>query len=214
MFAHLNTLYAYFRLALICTALLSNSGQTTGDVINAIMPQKPGFFIVKHHLQAFEVLPNFIWHDQESASPIPRGFRMVTEGDRWISFAYTSSYNRERSLSLVTGFYECGKEAWHGDVPSRAKSLYSGPAWMIKGTPVGRNLDGPVVIPPLSAFLSKKRFSQATITKISKAEFERIERYVRTHFLPRKDIPGLGREPRAEQEVVAIVVASLRKLGI
>lgn len=172
------------------------------------------YFIVKHNLAALEAMPNFIWRTGESRKHLPRGFRQVKEGDRWIGFAYTTSGARERSLSLVTGFYECMKEAFYGIVPRRARDYWSGDAWMIKGRPLGRPLGDPVVIPPISSFLGRPLFAQTTITRISRKEFDGIERYTRTHWLPRADIPCLGRDPRSEQELVAVVATSLKKLGI
>lgn len=58
--------------------------------------------------------------------------------------------------------------------------------------------------------MNKPMFARATITRISKKEFETIELYTRKHWLPRSDIPGLGREPRIEQELVAVVAAQKR----
>ncbi len=173
------------------------------------------FYIVKHHLEAFEALPNLVWRTEWPESyGMPRGFRMMEEGDRWISYAYTTSDNRERPLSLVTGFYECVEEAWYGDVPRRARDLYVGPAWMIKGRTLGTPLSDPVVIKPISRFLRKPPFTQATISRISRREFEEIQSYTKRHRLARQDIPGLGRDPRNEQEVLTVVAAGQKKLGI
>jgi hypothetical protein len=173
------------------------------------------YYIVKHGLDAFEALPNFVWHTgwPESYGP-PRGYRMLEEGDRWIGYAYTTSDNRERPLSLVTGFYECVKEAWYGDVPRKARHLYTGPAWMIKGRTLGTPLRDPVVIRPIARFLSKPPFSRATITRISRREFEALQSYTQRHRLKREDIPGLGRDPRNEQEVLTVVAVGQKKLGI
>jgi len=169
------------------------------------------YFIVKHGLDAFKALPNFIWNTSEPKSHMPRGYRQIEEDDRWISFAYTTSDNRERPLSHITGFFECTKKAWYGDVPRKA---HPGSAWMIAGKHYRHPLSAPVVIPPIQRFLSRRMFNQATITQISKKEFERIQNYTSNHRLDPTKIPLLGREPRSEQELVAVVACGHKKIGI
>jgi hypothetical protein len=170
-------------------------------------------YIVKHGLDAFETLPNYIWRTEPESEEIPPvGFRRVREGDRWIAYAYTTSDNRERPLSLVAGFYECVEKCRFGKLPRRAHDYGTG--WMIRGKIVGRKLDDPVVIPPLERFLKKRMFHGRTITSIPKHVFETIKTYAQKHRLARHDIPGLGREPRNEQEVLAVVAASQKKIGI
>ena len=153
----------------------------------------PNYFIVKHNLRAFEALPNFIWHTDVPKNRLARGYGQVKEGDRWIGFAYTDSDRRERRTSLVTGFFECTKEARYGDVPRRAGESR---AWMIEGRSFGRPLRDAVVILPIGSFLNKRMYDQNAITRIS------------------KKIACLGREPRSEQEVLAVVASGHRKIGI
>jgi lysophospholipase L1-like esterase len=90
------------------------------------MPRYDGrnYFIVKHHLRAFEVLPNFVWRSGLPKSQMPPGFRQIEEGDRWLGFAYTDSYKRERRTSLITGFFECTKEARYGEVRPPSSGLW------------------------------------------------------------------------------------------
>jgi len=45
----------------------------------------PRYFFVKHGLDAFQVMPNFIWRTDEKHEP--RAFKGVKKGDRWIGFA-------------------------------------------------------------------------------------------------------------------------------
>jgi hypothetical protein len=94
---------------------------------------------------------------------------------------------------------QCGHKKW---------------AWLIKGAPFGKPLPDPVVIPPISSFLDKEIFHQKTIIRISKREFDSIRGYTQKHQFNPKKIPCLGREPRCEQEVVAILASGHKQLGI
>ena len=105
------------------------------------MPRKKGryegrnHFIIRHDLASFQALPGYIWNSGEPPPPStpPKGFRQVLSGDRWIGFAYTTSGDREKSVSLVTGFYTCTREYRYGKLPPRPLAIGEGKtgAWMI-----------------------------------------------------------------------------------
>src|SRR5947209_8066128 len=98
------------------------------------MSDHPRYFFVKHGLDAFEAMPNFIWRTGETKEP--RSFKGVKKGDRWISFAYTMNDRRERPLSQITGFYECTHEARYGALSRKARETgRCKNAWMIEGKP-------------------------------------------------------------------------------
>lgn len=188
------------------------------------MPQKKSryegrnYFIVRHDLASFQALPGYIWNSGEAPPPStpPKGFRQVMKGDRWISFAYTTSGDREKSVSLVTGFYTCTREYRYGKLPPKPLAIAEGKkgAWMIKGENHGAALPEPVVIPPLSWFLGTKLFNRVTITRITKNQYEKIRRYTIDHRFSPEKIPGLGRDPRNEQEVLTVIASSPKQLGI
>jgi hypothetical protein len=70
-------------------------------------------------------------------------------------------------------------------------------------------------VPPIEALLGGRRvYRQATLVPISKGEYESIRREVRKRELDPKRIPVFGREPRYEQEVVAMIACGHRQLGI
>ncbi len=174
------------------------------------------YFFVKHGLDALQLMPNSIWNDQEKDEP--RGFKGVKKGARWIGFAYTTSDSRERPLSQITGFYECTRESRFGDLPRKVSEVSgSKKAWMIDGKPYGRQPRQPVGVPSIEDedLLNRPTFKQSTFVKINNEdEFERIRKYTLEHELDPDDIPFLGREPRNEQEVLAVVLCCHRKLGI
>jgi hypothetical protein len=182
------------------------------------MARYPGrnYFIVKHDLVSFQVQPGFVWNSEESPNRPPRGFRQILKGDRWIAFAYTTSGARERAVSLVTGYYEAVREMHYGRLSAKAHAECGNKkwAWLIKGKSVGKPLPDPVVIPPLASFLAKNIFHRSTIIRISKEEFLAIRKYTQSHRFDPNKIPCLGREPRCEQEVLAIVACGQRQLGI
>ena len=182
------------------------------------MPRYPGrnYFIVKHDLASFQVLPGFVWNSHEPPSNPPIGFRQILEGDRWIAFAYTTSGEQERAVSLVTGFYQATRKMKYGRLTAKAHAQCGRKkwAWLIKGKSFGQPLPDPVVIPPLDSFLDKKVVQQRTIIRISKAEFNSIRKYTQSHRFDPKKIPCLGREPQNEQEVVAMIASGHRQLGI
>jgi len=183
------------------------------------MPRYPGrnYFIVKHDLASFQALPGYVWNSGEPPTHAPKGFRQILKGDQWIAFAYTTSGDRERAVSLVTGFYKAVKPMKYGRLTARAHAECGRKkwAWLIKGESVGKPLPDPVVIPPLSGFLEAKNVvQQNTIIRISKADFDSIRTYTQSHRFDPKRIPCLDRDPQSEQEVVAVVATGHKQLGI
>ncbi len=181
------------------------------------------YFIVKHGLDAFTALPGFIWRTGLSRRKIPRGFRQVGVGDRWIEFAYMVDEENYEPCSLVTGFYECVKEKWYGDVPvdrmPREFNKWDEKAWMIEGKTFGKQPGCPVTVPSINdmlwEFRQKKVVGRTALIRISREEFDHIrDETFRLELDPRK-IPLLEREPVCEQEVLSVVVAGHDKpLGI
>lgn len=180
-------------------------------------------FIVKHGLDSLEALPAYIWRTGLGSDRQPRGFAMVRPGDKWISYAYTSSDGRERSLSLVTGFYECIEPSSYENIPllaSERKRLFkeSGrtpkKAWLITGRPDGKALTSPVGVASIDELLGRPTYSQQTLVRISKEKYEEIRQVVSENQLDLSRIQLLGREPQCEQELLAIVVSAHKQLGI
>ena len=175
------------------------------------------YFIVKHPLDALEALPNFIWNSGEPKNHLPKGFGQVKRGDRWIGFAHTTTDARERPLSLITGFFECTREARYGKIPKKALSTCirgETEAWQIEGKACGLQPNQPVGVPPIDDLLGRTTFNQATLVSINAKEFAKIRDYTRRHEFHPGKIPLLGREPKCEQEVLAVVVCGHKKLGI
>jgi len=177
-----------------------------------ISPQERKHFIVKHDLEAFSVLPNYIWRTDKSATEIPRGFSSVRPGDRWVGFAYTSNDKQEKRLSKITGFFECIKAARFGDVPP--SSTEQGQAWLIEGKEFEEQPKSPVGVPPIDDLVGRKTFKQQALVAITDDEFSLIREYALSHQFDTKTIPLLGREPECEQEVVTLITHSHEKLGI
>jgi hypothetical protein len=177
------------------------------------------YFIVKHGLDAFEALPNRIWRTDYSERELPPRFDQVRPSDCWIAFAYTTSDRRERPLSLITGFFECtSAKAYYGAIPRRALKISDGEteAWFINGQVHGQQPHWPVAVPPISDLLEGRKFfnNQAIVPGISENEFERIRKMTLLLEFDTNTIPLLGRQPRCEQEVVSILVAGHKDLGI
>lgn len=174
------------------------------------------YFLVRHDLESFKRIPGCIWNSEQSSKTPPVGFRQVQAGDAWIAFAYTTSGKREKTVSLITGFYKCTdrKPRYRKLPPSIAALSHSGHAWMIKGKNFGAPIGDAVVIPPLSNFLGNRLFNQRTITRISEAQFQAIQSYTRKNRFSTQGIPCLMREPTNEQEVLAIVANSPARIGI
>jgi len=172
------------------------------------------YWIVKHGLDALQALPRYIWRTGQEKEP--RLFKAVKTGDRWIGFAYTSSDSRERPLSLITGYYECARKSAYLPIPAQGKKLEGcgTHAWMIEGRSLDKKFAQPVGVPPLEILLARKYFRQSALISISAQEFARIKKYVREHRLNPAAIPVLGREPRYEQEMLAVIAQAYTKLGI
>ena len=177
------------------------------------------YFIVKHGLDAFEALPNRVWRTDYSEKELPPRFDQVRRGDCWVAFAYTTSDHRERPLSLITGFFECtSAKAYFGAIPGRAVEISAGEteAWFLNGKAYGQQPRWPVAVPPISDLLGGKTFfnNQAIVPGISENEFERIRKEALLLEFDTNTIPLLGRHPRCEQEVVSMIVAGYKELGI
>lgn len=166
-------------------------------------------YIVKHDLMSLLQLPNFIWRSDMTPDTIPRGFKQVKLGDRWIGFAYTSSDLREKPLSQVTGFFECVTEACYRKVPRQKEN-----AWMIEGKEHGEQPHQPIGIPPIDTVLGRKTFNRATLIPITSDEYEYVRKYSIARELNPECIPLLQREPKYEQELVAIVANGHKRFGI
>jgi hypothetical protein len=177
------------------------------------MPDNRKYFFVKHGLDALQVMPRFIWRTGQKEEP--PAFKRVKKGDRWIGFAYTTSDLRERPLSQVTGFFECTRESRFGQLPRKAQSPGCKNAWMIEGKLYGKQPGQPVGVPPIDELMGKKHFTIQTLVPIKdEKKFEWVRRYTLKHELNPRDIPFLGREPRNEQEVLAVIICCHQKLGI
>lgn len=184
------------------------------------MPRYKGtnYFVVKHDLASLQLFPGRIWNSDRSkpTAPPPRGFRQVEKGDRWIAFAYTKGDAKEKPVSEVTGFYECvSRQPSYKNLPARVSAASgSKMAWVLDGEVHGRELPDPVAIPSLGYFLGEGVFHRKTVLRISKEQFLAIKRYVLAHRFKADGIPGLHRQPRNEQEVLAIVSAAPERFGI
>ena len=173
-------------------------------------------YIVKHGLDSFEALPNFIWNTDNPPKVAPHRYTEVRRGHRWIGFAYTTTDSRERPLSLVTGFYECTHEAKYRSIPSAGLPVVGGRKGLDdRRSAVGRSASGAGSVPPINDLLSPKRvWNDQAIVPISSDTFVRIRDYARSHEFDTSRIPLLKREPRCEQEVLAIVARGYDTLGI
>jgi len=181
------------------------------------------YFIVKHGLDAFEALPGFIWRTGMPSTKVPPKFNQVNIGDRWIEFAYIKDEVNCKHCSLITGFYECTREAWYGLIPrDRAnQDEFDGWYWdenacMIEGKPYGEQpLHKPVSVPPINEILDRRVFGQgAIIPGFSRKDFVRIRDETLKRQLNSKKIPLMRREPLNEQELLSVVVDGYKKLGI
>lgn len=176
-------------------------------------------FIVKHGLDAFAALPNYIWRTDKGPNDAPQSFNQVKLGDRWIAFAYTTSDRRERPLSLITGFYECTQEKRYGDIPlteQKLDEIVDGQhkAWMIEGRAHEEQPRQPVGVPPIDDLIGKRTFKQATLTPITAEQFEAIQKRTLALQFDTNRIPLLRREPENEQELLCTVVYGHKALGI
>lgn len=183
------------------------------------MPQTPEgrrHFIVKHGLDAFETLPNYVWRTGTSEDEIPHRFNQVRLGDRWVGFAYTTSDNRERPLSRVTGFFECVSVARYDVLPPKAAGLSEGKtrAWLIEGIDCGIQPIEPVGVKPIDDILGRTLWKNQALVPITANDFDVIRQHTLSRQFDTKKIPLLGREPENEQEVLATVIYGHKQIGI
>jgi hypothetical protein len=180
--------------------------------------EKRRHFIVKHGLDAFETLPNYIWRTSKGEDEVPHRFKQVRLGDRWVGFAYTTSDNRERPLSRVTGFFECVSEARYDDLPppaaGRPVSEGKTRGWLIEGRECGDQPREPVGVKPISDILGRRLWANQGIVPINANDFDKIRQHTLSRQFDTKTIPLLGREPENEQEVLAAVVFGHKQIGI
>ncbi len=155
------------------------------------------YFIVKHDLDSFEKLPGFIWRVGMPKSKIPRGFRGVRKGDRWIEFAYIKNEVDYKPCSLVKGFYECTKTHWYDSIPLKEGQAYGYKhAHMIRGRKCsGYQPRHPVTVPPMSELLPKGIQPRTTIARIERKDFDLIRKETESRYLNPSKIPFLKREP-------------------
>lgn len=128
---------------------------------------------------------------------------------------------RRNANSLITGFYECSKEMHYGEVPYKRTTSKKIPsdwpekAWMIHGKAYGRwQPSSPVEVPSINQMLGRRIVGPQTVVRISPKEFRLILDATRKVEAARRKIPLLGREPRYEQELLAIFCASYQTLGL
>jgi hypothetical protein len=185
------------------------------------MTRKRRYFIVKHGLEDFEMMPNYIWRTHEREQPST--YTRVKQGDRWIAFAYNESDTEDRPLRLITGFFECVRELKWERLPAKvAKAYQCENAWTVKGLTHGKQPKRPVAVPPIDELLTDSRggetdrhhFKGQVLVPIDKNDFEYIKEFVLSHQMDPRAIKPLNREPRNEQEVLAVVLASYQQLGI
>jgi hypothetical protein len=178
--------------------------------------REPRHFIAKHGLDAFEAMPNYIWRTGKGPNELPHRFNQVKIGDRWVAFAYTTSDRQERVLSLVAGFYECTREASYRNIPPSGQAASNGEeyAWIIEGKLFGDQASMAVGVPPIDELLARPTWKNQGIVPISGEDLERIRRFVITHQFDTQRIPFFGREPRNEQELLAIVIHGHAEIGI
>ena len=148
-------------------------------------------------------------------------FSNVRRGDRWIAFAYIKDEDERKACAQVTGIYECTTVARHGTIPRHCRTRYwgrgwDGKAWMIQGRKFETQpIFGPVSIPPIDTILGRNVQKRATIIRLRNAhEFEAIRREVKKRAFDSTDVPVLKREPRNEQEVLAVVTGGFTQIGI
>ena len=134
------------------------------------------FFVVKHDLESFQVMPHFIWRTGMDAQHVPARFNEVQGGDRWVSFAYMDNERDEQALSQIVGFSECVEACRYGDIPPAALAASDGEtkAWLIKGEAFGEQPPSPVDVPPLDEIVGRTLWKQGAIIPIKEADFERL----------------------------------------
>jgi hypothetical protein len=174
------------------------------------------YFVAKHDLASFLAWRGVIWRTGEAK--FPRGLKKIQVGDRWVAFAYIKDEDKRDKTQQVVGFYECvSVPDEREEIPPKPRSLSANNkfAWAIKGKAIGRPLPYPVTVASINKLLRRKKlFSQQTLTPIHKGEFDRLRQEIRRLQLAPERIPLLNRDPRCEQEVVAILIAARKELGI
>lgn len=182
------------------------------------MPTK--YFVIRHDLASLDALPDFVWNTACGKHKIPHRYKEITEGSKWVSYAYKSTdYSGDR-LRYVTGFYSCVQPFQFAPIPlSPSDLLKLDPkcpvsAWLIRGEPDKLKLQNRVLVPSIDYFFDTRKFSRQAITPITHKEYERIYNYVFNHQLSPAEIPLLGREPESEQEVLAIFITAHDALGV
>jgi len=159
--------------------------------------------------------PSVIWRTGEKE--FPPALKKIRKGDWWMAFAYIKDEDKRDKTQQVVGFYECMSVPKKRDViPPKPRSLVGNNkfAWAVKGKVTGTSLPFPVTVPSINKLLGRKVFSQQTLTPVSREEFDDLRQKVRSLQLNPKRIPLINRDPRCEQEVVAILIAAHKALGI
>lgn len=173
------------------------------------------YFVAKHDLASFVAWPGVIWRTGEAE--FPRGLKKIQVGDRWAEFAYIDNENIREKTQQVVGFYECVSiPSKRTAIPSKAQSLTDNKkiAWAIKGRSLGWQPPFPITVPSINKILGRTVFSRETLTPVKKEDFDLIRLMVKKSKLDPKRIPLLHRDPRNEQEVVGMLLAAHKQLGI
>ena len=168
------------------------------------------YFIVKHDLESFTVLPGFIWRTDILPPKMPIGFRQINEGDRWIEFAYIKDEREREPCSLIKGFRECTREKWYDDVPPHA---WHGKGWMIKGKKYGDQPRHPVTVPPINELLGYKVVGPRTIIRIEREEFVHIRKETFRRYLDPREIPLLAQSPSTNRRFYPLSSRDTRNSG-
>ncbi len=177
-------------------------------------------FVIRHDLASLEFLPNYVWNTGIGEAKIPRRYKEILPGSKWVSYAYTSTdYSADR-LRFVTGFFSCVTPYQYGNIPVSLSDLRRydpkcpSSAWLIRGEPDGMEFENRVLVPSIDYFFDKKKWARQAITPITKEEYERIRKYVCRCQISLSEIPLFGREPESEQELLAIFVNVHELLGV
>lgn len=167
---------------------------------------KMRYWLVKHDKESIKTRPGWIWREVEGCSRVPQNYRRVKKEDKFILYAHETSgdMDSERCYEIY-GFYEVTREL-------KEESLKQGCHWTITGRPLPKHKQGWVQIPHPTQFFEKKKFNQQSLIELKRAEFER---FLREHekFVGRKTWAIFDREPKNEQEVVALFVSVMHKCG-
>ena len=173
------------------------------------------YFVAKHDIASFSAWPGVLWKTGETE--FPRGLKKMRVGDQWVEFAYINDENERDRTQQIIGFYKCiSLPKKRVRIPAKPRSLVSPYkwAWAIRGQAIGWQPDFPVTVPSINQILGKVKYGPQTLTPVTRDEFKLIRRTVRALKLDPRRIPLLNRDPRNEQEVVAILLAAHEQLGI